>query len=101
MTLKSMETWERVESGWVRIRAWLQPYRTRSVASAPHPGRSEGAKGTGSLVPIASNLRPRIQAPRCAFAAKTIASVPSVPVFPGSYVEYVQKLGHEAPGIYS
>lgn len=22
-------------------------------------------------------------------------------VYPGSYVEYVQKLGHEAPGIYS
>jgi hypothetical protein len=22
-------------------------------------------------------------------------------VYPGSYIEYVQKLGHEAPGIYS
>jgi hypothetical protein len=22
-------------------------------------------------------------------------------VYPGSYIEYVQRLGHEAPGIYS
>jgi hypothetical protein len=50
----------------------------------PHPRRSEGAKlgkGTSSTRADKAAIRPRLQALRHAFSAKTIGSVPPVPVF--------------------
>jgi len=52
--------------------------------SAPHPRMPEGAKlgkGTSSTRANKAAVRPRLQALRCAFGAKTIGSVPSVPAF--------------------